>query len=288
MTRRRAALAAVLLLVLLVLHGEPPRRPPPLLPQFVAGWDAVAPTLPGRNEGRLGRPGDPLNLVFVGGPATLSLALKSAGWTPVPRAIGASVLAGLKELLAGRTLAAFPPMNDYRLIGRLQDMNWAMPVRGISERHHFRLWLTGDINADGRPFWWGSANYDRGIRWLDLSHRPDPDADKERDFIIQSLSHSPLVETVVLVPLPRIPREGVNDKGYPFRTDGRAAVIVLRPRTALSRRAAASGAPSATGRAARARARSPRGPGPARRTERPSRGSSPASSPRPPAPPPAR
>jgi hypothetical protein len=33
---------------------------------------------------------------------------------------------------------------------------------------------------------------------------------------------------LVVLPAPRVPAEGVNDKGYPYRTDGRVAVIDLR------------------------------------------------------------
>ncbi len=274
MTHRRAVLALPVLFLLLSLDRVLPEHPLPMAPVFVSGWDDVAPTLPGRDEGRFGLPGDPLNLVFVADPATLSAALTAAGWTRVPRSVRGSLGAGLAEWFDGRRLAAFPPMNDYRLLGRPQDENWALPVRGISARHHFRLWLTGAVSLDGRPFWWGSANRDLSIRWRDFSHRPDPDADAERDFIVRSLSASPLVESVVLAPLARIPRSGVNDKGYPFVTDGRAAVIVLRPpRLFIRRRAAAPAAASAraraprpapTGPAARPTAAAARPPEPAR------------------------
>ncbi|MDE2510705.1 MAG: LssY C-terminal domain-containing protein, partial [Elusimicrobia bacterium] len=108
------------------------------------------------------------------------------------------------------------------------SMNWALPVRPLAERHHFRLWNTGTRDRAGRLFWWGSGNYDLRIRWRDFSHVPDPDMDREREFISETLARSPLLDSIVLTPLPQIPREGANDKGYPFRTDGRVAVIVLR------------------------------------------------------------
>jgi LssY C-terminus len=186
-------------------------------------------SLPGRSEGRFGRPGDPLNLLFVASARALDAALTSAGWTRVPGGILASVAAGLRELARGRRLAAFPPMNVYALGGRPPDRQWSRPVRGISERHHFRLWALDPADELGRLLWWGCGNYDLRVRWRDLSHAPDPDADRERDFIAASLADSPLLESAALEPLPQIPREGVNDKGYPFRGDGRAAKIVLRP-----------------------------------------------------------
>ena len=218
------ALPAVFLLLSMDRLG--PERFP-ALPQPVLDWSQAAPMLPGRNEGRFGLPGDPLNLVFVGTRDAVRQALADAGWTEVPTSVRGSLAAGLAEWLDGRPLAAFPPMNDYRLLGRRQDLNWAIPVRPLAERHHFRLWRTALV-VGGRPFWWGSANYDLSIRWRDLSHVPDPDADRERDEVVRRLAHSRFVESLSLAALPQIPREGVNDKGYPFRTDGRVAVVALK------------------------------------------------------------
>lgn len=202
---KRTVLAVPVLFLLLSLDRLAPDPPP-----------AVVEGLPGRNEGRFGRPGDPLGFVFAGSPAAVRAALTGAGWSEIPTATRGALAVG------------WLPMNDYRLQGRRQDMNWAIAVRPLQERHHFRLWRTGRRDARGRDLWWGSGNYDLFIRWRDLSHTPDPDADRERDFLTASLRGSPLVESIALEALPQIPLTGANDKGYPFRTDGKAATIVLR------------------------------------------------------------
>ncbi|MFI5348189.1 MAG: LssY C-terminal domain-containing protein [Elusimicrobiota bacterium] len=165
-------------------------------------------TLPAVNEGRFGHPGTPLNLIFEGSAENVRAALLRAGWIEVPTAVRSALFTGAW------------PMNDYRLGGRRQDMNWEISVRPFAERHHFRLWRTGI-----KDLWWGTGNYDRSIRWSDLSHVPDPDMDRERDFIVGTLAGS----AASLLRLPQIPLEGVDDKGYPYRTDGRAAVIALKP-----------------------------------------------------------
>lgn len=216
------------LFLLVSLDRVAPDRIFPPAEAMVSSWDEAAPTLPGRNEGRFGLPGDPLNLVIVGRREAVRAALRSAGWTEIPTSVRGSIWAGLKELLAGRPVASFPPMNDYRLRGRRQDMNWAMPVRFPQERHHFRLWRTGTTDRDGRSFWWGSANYDQRVSRLGLSHAPDPDANRERDFVVSTLMSSPRQRGILILPAPQVPAEGENDKGYPFRTDGRVAVIDLR------------------------------------------------------------
>lgn len=225
---KRLVLCLPVLFLLLSLDRATPDRIFPPAQATAATWDEAAPSLPGLNEGRFGLPGDPLNIVIVGYPQVVRAALTGAGWTEVPTSLRGSIWAGLGEYLAGRPVAAFPPMNDYRLRGRRQDMNWAMPVRFLQERHHFRLWRTGIADRNGRSYWWGSANYDLRVRWRDLSHVPDPDADKERDFIASTLMNSPRQRGILILPAPRVPREGENDKGYPFRTDGRVAVIDLR------------------------------------------------------------
>lgn len=223
---RAAALPAAFLALSFDALALRPSAPARVL---VRDWAQAAPLLPGRNAGRFGRPGDPLNLVFVGSAADVRAALAAAGWTEVPATTRASLAAGLGELLSGRTVASFPPMNEYRLRGRPQDMNWARPTRFLSARHHFRLWDAGFVDARGRAVWCGTANEDLAIRWRDLSHVPSPDADAERGFVAATLRGSPRVERVSFAALAQVPRAGANDKGYAFFDDGRAAVVELSP-----------------------------------------------------------
>lgn len=229
MTARRLALSLPVLFLALSLDRVLPEAavaPPPEtrvadVAKAVAAWPAF-------NQGRLGRVGNPVNVAFVGTPASVRAALEGAGWTEVPRPIRASLWRGVRELLAGRTISATPPMNDYRLEGRLQDHNWAIATSFLQTRHHFRMWRTGQKDARGRDLWWAAGDYDLRIRWHDLSHVRDPDLDAERDYIAASVKDGPLFESLTYVKHPGVPATGENDKGYPFRTDGRVAVIALR------------------------------------------------------------
>lgn len=185
-------------------------------------------SVPVRNVGRFGRKGDPWNLLFVGSEDSLSRLLVESGWTRIPVSIARSTWRGLKEILSRRRPASFPPMNDYRLLGKVQSHNWAKVVKPITARHHFRLWKLPYTETDGRPYWWGSGNYDRDCRCWDLSHVPDPDTNMERDYIASTLEGSPRVESMTLKAVARIPHSGANDKGYPFRHDGKILVVRLR------------------------------------------------------------
>ncbi len=225
---RRLVLALPVLFLALSSDRVLPELPAVPAPRRTVSLDAAVAGFPGHNTGRFGRQGDALNLVFVGTEVGVREALTNAGWTEVPGTIRESTWNGLKELLAGKPLAAAPPMNEYWLDGRRQDMNWAIPIRPLATRHHFRIWDTGLRDPRGRAIWWGSGDYDLSIRWHDLSHVPDPNMNTEREWIADSLKGSPRLERVTLVPVASIPREGTNDKGYPFRTDGRVALIELR------------------------------------------------------------
>ena len=225
---KRLVLALPVLFLALTLARVLPEAPPAPAPRRTVALDEAVKGLPGMNKGRFGRAGNPLNLVFVASEEGLREALSGAGWTEVPGTIRASFAAGFVELFTGRPLSSTPPMNEYWLEGRRQDMNWAIATRPLTARHHFRVWDTGLRDERGRAVWWGAGDYDLEIRWHDLSHVRDPDIDAERDFIAASLEGSSRLERAGLTALAAIPREGANDKGYKFRTDGRAALIELR------------------------------------------------------------
>lgn len=238
MTRRRAAAAAGLAGVALLLLGDyliPFGNPAPPVSAEPTPVAALLPRLPARNVGRFGKEGDPLNLVFLGRADEVVGALREAGWTRIPVRIPAALREALRELATAGSFRAFPPMNFYRLNGRFQDLNWSQPITPVSKRHHFRLWRTGLRDEKGRELWWGSGNLDIGVRWWSLSHIPDPDMDGEREHIAATLAGSRWVESLALAPTAQVPREGVNDKGHAFRTDGRVLVVTLKPAAADSR-----------------------------------------------------
>jgi hypothetical protein len=65
---RRLVLALPVVFLALSLDRAGAERRIPPAEAVAANWEDAARTLPGLNEGRFGRPGDPLNLVFVATP----------------------------------------------------------------------------------------------------------------------------------------------------------------------------------------------------------------------------
>jgi len=59
------------------------------------------------------------------------------------------------------------------------------------QRNHVRFWLTNSA-SDGRPFWLGSASFDRGVGPShdtgQTTHHIGPDVDAERDLVINDLT----------------------------------------------------------------------------------------------------
>jgi hypothetical protein len=108
----------------------------------------------------------------------------------------------------------------------------AEPIRVVAQRHHFRLWRAPWKTDDGRDLWIGAGTHDIGFeedkRTGKITHKIDPEVDKERDFIAQSLVEAGRVagRGTVLPPAPV--REAKTAHGGQFRSDGRVLVIFLK------------------------------------------------------------
>ncbi|MBI2069193.1 MAG: LssY C-terminal domain-containing protein [Elusimicrobia bacterium] len=194
----------------------------------VPSFDGLLPTLPARNTGRLGRVGNAWNMAFIGSEEQIIGALEEAGWTRLALSIPQSIREGLAQIVRWERLTKFPPMNLYKLNGRIQDHNWAQVITPIAKRHHFRLWKLPHIDQKQRYLWWGHGDFDLSVRWHDLSHVPDPDMNMERDHIAGTLKGSRWVESLEWRPMAHIPNKGKNDKGYPFFNDGRILLVTLK------------------------------------------------------------
>jgi hypothetical protein len=184
----------------------PDRVFPPAL-AVVASFDEAAPSLPGFNEGLSGVPGQPLSVVLVGRASVIAAGLSQAGWHPVPGSFRDALLSGHRKVA------------DYRLRGRLQDMNWVLPTADRG-RHVLRLWRTGLVDPGWRAYWWGCVTYEGGEQPADRT--------LGRDLLAQALSRSARVRGLLILPAPRVPREGIDDLNRAYTTDGRVVAADLR------------------------------------------------------------
>ncbi len=204
-----------------------PEKPKEKLP-----LEKILARLPRRVTTKDGKPGDMVNFLLVGRRETIEQSLEAAGWIKVDRTPEDAVVHALSEVLEHRAYAEMP-MSQLYLFGRPQDYGYAqgIPIQVVTERHHFRLWEAPWLTEDGQPVWVGAGTHDIGIERdanQQLTHAIDPDVDKERDFVAQSLrDEDKVTQTRYLVPAKPV-RRAFTATGDPFHSDGRILVLFLK------------------------------------------------------------
>jgi membrane-associated phospholipid phosphatase len=196
-------------------------------------------TLGQRSEDLIGGPMEPVSFLFVGDALQLRSAFERAGWSlaDTPSATGLS-----RELLAVIRDAPDPhgPATPAYFDAQPQDFTFeraATPSGSIRRRHHIRVWRTA-FHTDARtPIWAATCSYDEGIEIVAkpyvLTHRIDPQVDRERELIDAQLRAAGVSELAFVVVTG--PRRGRNAGGDPFFTDGRAHVLVFERASQNSR-----------------------------------------------------
>jgi hypothetical protein len=227
--RRRTTKTAALLLAALVLapaataQGGKPRLT----------LDDFASLVPTRVTDRDGTPGDMVNFVLIGSREQVLQALEAASWQPVDRSTSEAIVSAILVTLDKKVYVTLP-MSELFLFDRPQDFGYARadPVRVVAERHHFRLWEAPWQTEDGQDIWLGAGTYDAGFeedrRNGDITHKIDPEVDKERDYIAATLRAAGRVAGFGYAAPPQPVREAATAHGGPFRSDGRIALLLLK------------------------------------------------------------
>ena len=176
--------------------------------------------------------GDPINVGFIGSKAELIHAFTVAGWHPADAITWRSSLEIGESVIFDRPYAD-APVSTLLFEGRKQDLAFEKPVgESADRRHHVRLWQMPDTSTDKRPWWLGSASYDKGVGLShdtgQITHHIGPDLDAERDFLIDDLDHAGMLASFYEVPGIGATTTGRNGGGDPYFTDGMATIGVLR------------------------------------------------------------
>jgi hypothetical protein len=177
-------------------------------------------------------PGDPLNLVMIGSERDLLASLVRAGWD-FTDALGARSTGRMVSafMLRGRYRNA--PVSSLYFEGRPQDFAMQRSRNTVSQRNHLRLWMT-PLRLDGQAVWVGQISRDIGVRVTEKSptfttHAIDPDVDEARDYLIEDLLRSGVVQRHGFVrgvggASADQPRRNLT--GDPYYTDGLRLVVV--------------------------------------------------------------
>jgi hypothetical protein len=179
-----------------------------------------------------GNPGDMVNFALVGTREQVLAAFKASGWTAVDKSVQDAIINGLLKTLSREAYTEMP-MSTLYLFGRPQDMSFsrADPLLVAAERHHLRVWQSGKT-VGGRMLWVGSATHDIGFekdeRTGGVTHKIDPEIDKERDYLLQSFDASGVYSSAAYV-TPSDPLQTARTAtGGSFRSDGRIVVMELK------------------------------------------------------------
>lgn len=168
---------------------------------------------------------DPVNIaVLAHSEKDFVWAMQKAGWHLADKGSFRNSLREGWALLLNRPYPAAPFSNLY-LFGRKQDLGFQIPVgNSPRNRHHVRFWRVDARNDPTQPqpatdhqvfwrtlfkpflrrkysLWIGAAIYDSGpvaIRWRNgqVTHQVHPDANFERDFIIESLEQANMLRVL--------------------------------------------------------------------------------------------
>ena len=176
--------------------------------------------------------GDMVNFALVGTREQVEAAYKAAGWVAVDKNVQDAVVNGLLRTL-NREAYTEVPMSTLYLFGRPQDMSFARadPLLVAAERHHLRVWLS-DKTVNGKPLWVGSSTHDIGFekdqRNGSVTHKIDPQIDKERDFLLQSFDAAGVFSSAAYVTPANPLTTAKTATGGSFFSDGRIVVMALK------------------------------------------------------------
>lgn len=179
-----------------------------------------------------GDPGDMVNFALVGTKEQVEAAFKAAGWTAVDKSVQEAILNGLLKTLSHEAYTEMP-MSTLYLFGRPQDMSFARadPLLVAAERHHLRVWQT-DKTVAGGLLWVGSATHDIGFekdqRTGGVTHKIDPQIDKERDYLLQSFDAAGVFSSAAYVTPTDPLLDARTATGGRFQSDGRILTMELK------------------------------------------------------------
>jgi LssY-like putative type I secretion system component LssY len=180
------------------------------------------------------RDADVTNLLVVGSRTQVEGTFAEAGWTQA-RPMG--FRARCRGLLALVLKRSYRPaaVSQLDLGGRPPDLVFEKQNNTLAKRHHVRMWQHED--SDGRTVWIGAATHDVAIVFnrsrRAFTHRIDPHIDLEREKIVNDLQLTREVVSSSFVDRPQRPQLGGDAESDLLETDGRMAVVVLRPAGAV-------------------------------------------------------
>jgi hypothetical protein len=214
---------------LILSHYSSPAVADRLSPGVEEPVERLLADAPQRAAGKDGKPGDPLNLVFIGKADQIRQTFDRAGWAEAEKLTGKSLFETVRAVMANKGYGSAPVSQLY-LFGRPEDLAFQKMLNTFAKRHHLRIWGSPATAADGREIWLAAATHDVGwdIRPGVVSHAIDPEIDQEREKVGADLVATGRVAAKRLATRPNPLSEGLTATGASWKTDGRLLVIEFK------------------------------------------------------------
>jgi hypothetical protein len=193
---------------------------------------AIFAAIPRRVQDQQGNLGDMVNFAMIGSQEQVEKAFQNAGWVRVDTSDQEAVVHGLIDTLQHKSYLEVP-MSTLYLFNRPQDLSYARadPLTVAAERHHLRVWKSPEA-VNGKTLWVGSSTHDIGFekdqRNDGITHKIDPEIDKERDFLEQSFAAAGNLLAAAYVTPSQALTTARTATGGSFQSDGRIVVLTLK------------------------------------------------------------
>jgi hypothetical protein len=207
----------------------PPAASDELSPAVAEAIARLLQDSPQRSAGKDGKPGDPLNLIFVGRVEQIRKAFEDAGWAEAEKLTSKSLFETVRAVVVNKGYGSAPVSQLY-LYGRAEDLAFQKMLNTFAKRHHLRIWKSPVETSDGREVWLSAGTHDTGwdIRPGVVSHAIDPEIDKERDKVGADLIAAGAVSRARWVTRPDPLSEGLTATGATWKTDGLLLALELK------------------------------------------------------------
>ena len=168
-----------------------------------------------------------INFIFLSRSDYILIDLfKTSSWKMPDRIWRYSLIKAWEKLLEWKDYKTAPitPLYWNKKIQDFSFQKWT-PKKSIKYRHHIRIWKTNYKIWDYFIYVWVWV-YDDWIKW-GITHKIDPNIDKEREFIFWSLVNNNLIESYKKIQLVK-PFKWKNFSWDEFFTDWKAYLIKLK------------------------------------------------------------
>jgi hypothetical protein len=192
---------------------------------------AFVDALPLRTSSLRGKPSDLTNLLLLGSQEAVVNAFRQAGWMEAAN-LDLKTEAETFLAVAGHHSYREGPVSSLLIDGQKPALVFEKATNTYAKRHHVRIWLQ-QRTFEGMPVWMGAGTHDTGIDFSrkarTFSHSVDGEIDLERQKIENDLIFTGEVTAAGLMNRPAAPRAFQNATGDQLRTDGKIAVLRLKP-----------------------------------------------------------